>query len=280
MEKLIQYATKASFYDGPFGGGAGWIAAGMGYLIVTENGRLIAVDGGNTEDAADFCELITKYSPDGEVDLWLLTHPHTDHFGVLSGIAGNEELSSRIKVKKLVSLFGTEADMPSDETEAARRVIALDAHASILARLGCCHAEVSEGNTYTVDSAKLRIIALPKDLSRANASSMIFSVSTNGKKVLFTGDCTTDRLKDAFDRYKSELKSDVLQIPHHGLCDTGHIPFYEAVGADTLLVPICKSGEESMKSGYYGDAIEPQLYAEKLANKIHRAYEGTVEITL
>lgn len=280
MEKLIQFAPKASFYDGPFGGDSGWISAGMGYLIVTENGRLIAVDGGNTEDAADFCELITKYSPDGEVDLWLLTHPHTDHFGALSGIAKNKELSSRIKVKKLVSLFGTEADMPSDETEAARRAIALEAHDAILARLGYRATEPSEGDTYTVDSAKLRIIALPKDLSRANASSIIFSVSTNGKKVLFTGDSTTDRLEDAFDRYKSELKSDVLQIPHHGLCDTGYIPFYEAVSPKIIFVPICRSGEESMKSGIYGDATEPQLYVESIVSAIHRAYEGTVEIEL
>jgi len=280
MEKLIQYATKASFYNGEFGGSTGWIAAGMGYLIVTAEGKLIVIDGGNTEDAEGFWELIVKYSPRGEVDLWLLTHPHVDHYGALSGIMENKELSSRIKVKNLVSLFGTEADMPSDDTEAARRVMALDALDGIIDRLGYSPTVPFEGDTYTVDSAVLEIIALPKDLSRANASSMIFSVSTRDKKVLFTGDCTSDRLEDALERHGDKLKSDILQIPHHGLCDTGHIPFYEAVAAETILVPICRSGEAAMKSGIYGDATEPQLYAEKLAKSIYRSFDGTTELKL
>jgi len=46
MAKLIQYSTKDSLYDGPFGEGVGWSAAGMGYILQTDNGRLIVVDGG------------------------------------------------------------------------------------------------------------------------------------------------------------------------------------------------------------------------------------------
>jgi len=277
MEKLIQYATKASFYDGPFGGGAGWIAAGMGYLIVTETGRLIAVDGGNTEDAEDFCELIKRYSKDNEVDLWILTHPHIDHYGAL-GTAVRSGTFPR--VEKLVCLFGSVDDVGDDPEALDKRATAVSFLEDILKRTKAEYVKPSEGDVYRVDSAEVTMIALPADLSDANPSSLIFSVKGNGKKILFTGDASDGRLADAVERHADKLKSDVLQIPHHGLCDTGHIPFYEAVGADTLLVPICKSGEESMKSGYYGDAIEPQLYAEKLANKIHRAYEGTVEITL
>ena len=51
MEKLIQYCTKASLYDGKFGGTAGWPAAGMGYILVSECNRLTVIDGGHGEDA-------------------------------------------------------------------------------------------------------------------------------------------------------------------------------------------------------------------------------------
>ena len=46
MEKLIQYRTNASLYDGAFDSVVGWSAAGMGYILVTENKRLIVIDGG------------------------------------------------------------------------------------------------------------------------------------------------------------------------------------------------------------------------------------------
>ena len=40
MEKLIQYRTDASLYDGAFDSVVGWSAAGMGYILVTENKNL------------------------------------------------------------------------------------------------------------------------------------------------------------------------------------------------------------------------------------------------
>lgn len=35
MSKLIQYCTQASLYNGPFGDGSPWPAAGMGYVFVS-----------------------------------------------------------------------------------------------------------------------------------------------------------------------------------------------------------------------------------------------------
>ena len=60
MEKLIQYRTHESLYDGPFNGKVGWHAAGMGYIIVTENGKLIVIDGGCPNDAEDFLALLEE----------------------------------------------------------------------------------------------------------------------------------------------------------------------------------------------------------------------------
>lgn len=275
MEKLIQYATKASFYNGEFGGNTGWIAAGMGYIFVTSEGKLIVVDGGNTEDADSFVSLIRTNAP--EVDLWILTHPHIDHYGALSTAVKSGDFP---KIGKLVCLFGSVDDVDSDPEYDDTRAMAVSALEEILKKTEAVYVKPTEGDVYEAGSASVTMIALPTDLSYANPSSLIFSVKGKGKKVLFTGDASSDRLADAYERHRDKLKSDVLQVPHHGLCDTGYIPFYEAVGAETLLVPICESGEASMKSGDYGDATEPQLYAERHAKTIHRAYEGTVEIEL
>ena len=109
MEKLIQYATKASAYDGAFDSKVGWAAAGMGYLLRTENGHLIAVDGGHPEDAEAFLELLEANS-DGKpvVDFWIITHPHGDHYGALLEICRRPELAARMSVKTLIYHFPEE----------------------------------------------------------------------------------------------------------------------------------------------------------------------------
>ena len=62
MEKLIQFCTSASLYNGAFDNVAGWSAAGMGYVIVTENDRFIVVDGGHSDDATALIEILEKYA--------------------------------------------------------------------------------------------------------------------------------------------------------------------------------------------------------------------------
>ena len=45
MDRLIQFCTQASLYNGEFGGSVGWPAAGMGYVFVTNANRLLVVYG-------------------------------------------------------------------------------------------------------------------------------------------------------------------------------------------------------------------------------------------
>ena len=56
----------------------------MGYLLVTESGKLVAIDGGTRGDAAEFQRLVREYGKgcNEELELWFLTHPHKDHVGV------------------------------------------------------------------------------------------------------------------------------------------------------------------------------------------------------
>ena len=60
MATLIQYRTEASLYDGPFDGVVGWAAAGMGYLLRTDTGEWIVIDGGFAEDADGLLALLHR----------------------------------------------------------------------------------------------------------------------------------------------------------------------------------------------------------------------------
>ena len=281
MEQLIQYCTKDSLYDGPFDNTAGWKAAGMGYLLKTENGKLIAIDGGNAADAEDFLALIKANSADAipEVDLWILTHPHPDHYYTLLALCENEALCKQLKIKTLLYHF-------PDEFQAQAGVPYCPRHNENMQRIReATGAEVHLPTTderLMLDGMELHILYTPTDcsiLNNPNQLSLIFTAQGAGKKVLFTGDAFDRNLLITLWRYDKALKCDVLQMPHHGLCDTGNLRFYKRVAADTLLLPTCIAGDRAMHT-IYADKNQANQYAEDLATTVYRSFEGTVTISL
>ena len=281
MAKLIQYATKASFYDGPFGeDGVPWISAGMGYVIITDTGHLIVIDGGHDKDAEDFLSLL-KDRAGGipVVDTWIITHPHKDHYGVLYEISKRQDIRESIRINEVVYRFPEEFK----DGEGNNIHPAIDIMDSVITSTGAIHTVPKEGDTVKVDNISVRFLFVPDDLSLTfgpNDLSLIFMIDTKEKRLLFTGDAGRQNLRYVADRYGSEIKCDVLQLPHHGLCDTGHGRFYDAADADTVLIPTSKAGYRSMCSDRYGDAPEVNKNAEDRASFVYRSFEGTVKIDL
>jgi len=62
----------------------------MGYIIKTENDKVIVIDGGTTEDAQNLERNIMELG--GKVDGWFLTHVHDDHVGAFTQIVANTEI--------------------------------------------------------------------------------------------------------------------------------------------------------------------------------------------
>lgn len=281
MPKLIQYRTLASLYSGPFGDGSPWPAAGMGYVFVTENRHLIVVDGGHGADAEPFLDLLTEAAGETPVvDLWMVTHPHGDHYGALREIATREDLRGRISVKELWWYFPPEFRDGKGKApcEGANRHLR-----EICTALGAVEHIPRMGETATVDGLTLEMLFVPADcgdIHNPNSLSLIFTVKSSAKTALITGDAFADTLGYCAERYGEALKSDILQLPHHGLCDTGLPAFYRLAGAETLLIPISEAGDRCMRSGIYGDATAANLVAEELATTVHRAFEGTVAVEL
>ncbi len=57
-----------------------------GFIVITESRQIVVVDGGNTGDTEGFLARLRKaaqeFGCEYRIDLWLLTHPHDDHYGV------------------------------------------------------------------------------------------------------------------------------------------------------------------------------------------------------
>ena len=274
MAKLIQYRTHASLYDGPFDSKVGWAAAGMGYLIVTDGGRLIVIDGGFAEDVPDLLALMREQTGREvpHVDLWIITHPHGDHYFALRELAKTPE---RIRVDTLMYHFPAEfRDRNGNGCAGAIRDLE-----SIAAALGAAVKLPTVDEHIDVNGLDIHILYTPTDcsiLNNPNQLSLIFTVQGPRRKLMITGDAYSRNMQIAVWRYGKSLKADILQLPHHGLCDTGNPEFYKYVDADTVLIPISTAGDRTMRSDMYGDAPRANRLAEDRATIVHKAFEGTV----
>ena len=289
MGKFIQFCTKESQYNGPFDSVVGWNAAGMGYLFVTDNGKLIAVDGGYNNDAEAFVELLEKYS-DGKkpvVDLWIITHPHGDHYGAINVISKTPELAARIEVKKFMYWFPEEFrnkdGVPNMLAYGNRDMEA------VCKVFGAEYERPYLDQVINIDTAEIKFLFVPDDCSyldvasgnaNSNQVSLIFTVQGTKKKVMITGDAFDRGLQMALWRHYRDMKCDYLQMPHHGLCDTGNLNFYQKVNAQTILIPISIAGYRSMHSDMYAGNVkrDANLWAEGNAEDVYKAFEGTVEV--
>lgn len=289
MEKLIQYRTKASLYDGAFDSVVGWSAAGMGYIIAGENGRLIVIDGGFGDDADAIVSLLRENSGAElpHIDLWIITHPHYDHYGALREIASNDKLKDRITVEKILYRFPSDFlgkggkpgvhEIPNAHLESVRTVFDAEYHCP------------ERGDKITIDGIEIEFLYVPDDCSilntgggNSNLCSLIFTVRTKNKKIMFTGDAYGRTMQITAWRYKGQLACDILQMPHHGLCDAYNIDFYREVNAKTVLIPISIAGDRTMHSDMYAhkEGRDHNLWVENNADTVYKAFEGTVEIEL
>ncbi len=286
MEKLIQYCTHESLYDGPFNGKVGWHAAGMGYVIVTENGKLIVIDGGCPNDAEDFLALLEQYA-EGKpvVDLWIITHAHSDHFGAVNVISKTPALRERLEVKEFLWRFPEEFV----EGNGNRSNIPMNQMMNDLCdAFGASRHQPELNEKMTVDGMELHFLYYAYDCSiinnhfNANACSLIFTVQAKNKKIMFTGDAVSRTLQVVEWLYRKQLKCDILQMPHHALCDTGLLTFYKGVDAAILLEPTCIAGDRAMHGELYRNAERARFnaWAEENAAKVYKSFTGTVEIGL
>lgn len=285
MARLVQYRTHASLYDGAFDSVVGWQAAGMGYLIRTDADSLIVIDGGNREDAEELIKLLEQYSSGKKpvVEKWIITHPHGDHYFALRDICKDPELCQRICVKELIYYFPNEFINNEGTHICAAALSDMDA---IAKALGASVRRPCYNEKLYVDETEIHFIYVPDDCSifkgqqNANVCSLIFTIQAKDKKAMFTGDAFRRSLQITVWRFGKELRCDILQMPHHGLCDTGLVDFYKAVDAKTLLVPISIAGHRTMHSDMYGNDPYANLWAEENADTVHNAFEGTVEINI
>jgi beta-lactamase superfamily II metal-dependent hydrolase len=281
MATLIQLCTSASLYDGAFDNDVGWSAAGMGYIIAAEDDHFIVVDGGFSEDATKIIDILESHTSSSlpTVDLWIITHSHIDHYGALLEISQNALLRERLNIKQLCYYFPREF---RDRGGKLCNILALAQMEQISAKTGAQYLSPSLDGEIKVGDVKLKFIYLPTDCEplndkfNSNLCSLVFTVEGKKKKALITADAFKINLSIILEAHRGRLGCDIIQLPHHALCDTGIEEFYKEVNAKTVLVPTSIAGNRAMNTIYYDQNSANRMAIEN-AERVIYAFEGTAK---
>ena len=74
----------------------------------------------------------------------------------------------------------------------------------------------------------------PAVMSVTNSSSLIYTVTLGGQRIVFLNDAHDDASTIVYRMYGNTLKSDIVQVAHHGY-NGGNTQMYLKIAADTAL---------------------------------------------
>ncbi|WP_298650928.1 family 20 glycosylhydrolase [uncultured Proteiniphilum sp.] len=204
---------------------------GNSYVIRTDDGKIIVMDGGVTEEEGYLRGFIAALG--NKVDCWFVTHPHPDHIGALTRIL---EKPMDIDIRQICQ--STFSDKLLDREPAYKD--AAVAYYEAAKKSGVQLIEAEPGMTFTFGQTSFKILGIKNEEITANPynnSSMVIKAGDAVKSVLFLADVGAEAGNKLLNGpYRNELDCDYMQVSHHG--QTGvSMDFYRTVRFRACLWP-------------------------------------------
>lgn len=209
------------------------VSAGMAYVIQLSDGRFIMIDGGEHFDKDG--ERIFRYlceSAQGEkpvIATWFFTHGHSDHIQLAARFM--EEYKNEVEIEKIAYNIPTDIDYDGYDKTSSRKND--EAEAMWFQAVEKYPNEILHvlrtGDEFTIDNVKVNVLTTafekyPDPPTNRNHTSAVMKFTFScGTSFLVFGDAGGERLFNLIEQdspiYCSDemLKSDIMQVPHHGL---------------------------------------------------------------
>lgn len=208
---------------------------GMGYLFQLEDGSFLIIDGGENQRscAEDIYRIMKNLAPDPNhivIRAWLLSHGHGDHIGAFLNFAEAYGKNTDITIQSFIY------NMCLTKTHTAHF------NSSGWSNVEKYHKQyypdatfykALTGQKYFFVNAELEILYcmqdympniipdIDGDLSTldgdANIQSVVSAVTIAGQRFTFLADTTKVNCDEMSRRYGNYLKSDFVQMAHHGI---------------------------------------------------------------
>lgn len=230
------------------------VAEGMSYVIQLSDGTFFVIDGGwcdnNEKEADKLYSALSSLAGEGNdivIAGWIFTHCHGDHIGTFNLFV--EKYYNNVTIKQLLYNFPSDEDIAKSgsaymlDSSKQRYTNFKNVISTYLQNTEI--VKLHSGYKFYYADAEIEVLQTLEDLYPStvanydfNSSSTIFTVTVAGQKMLFLGDVSDVGASRLNRLFGSSLKSDFLQIAHHGLNNGGTIKsLYINVDATYILYP-------------------------------------------
>ena len=232
---------------------------GMSYAIKLSDGRFILIDGGNRfeRDVDWLWKHLKSQSPTEKpvIACWIMTHAHSDHFHAFIGM--QDRYADEYVVQSFILNFmeiDDERFPGADKTDPrfsynTSNAVNIPLMFEKIKETGAPVFMAHTGQIYNIGDAKIEMLSgldETVDFMRANinATSLVFKMELGGQIILWTGDATFSEARLP-QRYGDYIKSDIMQVPHHGfegpIDPKVELEGYVLNNAETCFLPVNKN---------------------------------------
>lgn len=227
------------------------VGHGDAILVITPNKKTLLVDGGiGANEYIDFdagqkvIAPYLKYNHIYSLNGIVLTHPHDDHLGGL------------IYIMEHFKIFHVY------DSGSVNKTLIYSKYLNLIKEKKLKHTVVKRGDQIPLDeNIQIKVLFPEKQWLKSkdlNETSVVLKIIYDQVSFLLTGDITRD-VEDYLVSEKSDIKSTVLKVPHHGL-HVSSSDFIEAVAPEVVIFSMGKKHEanllESVMAGYMDIAAE------------------------
>ena len=243
---------------------------GMCLIFKLSDGRFFIVDAGiggyisdgrkNKGSSAGWIyATLAKHADDPkniEVAAWLITHVHSDHAGGLYDMALGyygyngakhtvmpKEMKQYIKIDKII--YNAPDEFPDCNREGWMKKIIEGFNVKKVVKAHPGQVFYLADLTLTIYGSLDLMIENAGKSSDLNDFSIVSRAEFNGKTMLITGD--TDKIPNPVLTaiYKESLKSDILQMSHHGYGDVGDGDLNSYCNPEMTIWPVAKADQRT-----------------------------------
>ena len=229
-------------------------APGMSYVIQVASGEFIIVDGGptNEDDIPALLAYLKENAPQGKkpvVAAWLITHAHSDHMALANHFL--ERYVGEIELKMVgynFPVWETVQNCHDVKGDPNRYLPMIEKFRANAEAYGARRLILHTGQRLYFSDVTLEMVftheeQYPVDMPWVNHTSLAFRLITDEKTVLILGDCEKTLCQQMADIYGEELKSDILQLTHHGV-NGGCVDLYRNVDPEICFWAISQEKYE------------------------------------
>ena len=225
------------------------INCGMSYVLHLPDGRFFIIDGGYFSKGEDnrLYSFLRTLQPEGKLAIagWFFSHAHQDHIGAFIDFVwqyrGEYEIDALYYTFPSLSLPEAEHFSSFDNSTIREFFYCIDRAIPEVKR---CYLHT--GDRFSLASIDFEVLfthedIYPEKIGTFNNTSTILRFTCEGQSVLFLGDLQTASCRKLELMMGEALKSDVVQIAHHGF-NGSTVETYDLVSPEIALWPTCADG--------------------------------------